>query len=94
MIKNIPNKYTSEMLKEDIDHFCKDQYDILYLVMDFNTRCNVGYAFINFIDPIYVIGFFEKFNKMIWPRFKSLKVIFTLKRFVNLFMQKYKENRI
>lgn len=35
MIKNIPNKYTQAMLKEYIDETSKNQYDFLYLRMDF-----------------------------------------------------------
>ena len=50
MIRNIPNKYNKELMRETIDRNFKDTYDFFYLPIDFKNNCNVGYAFINFID--------------------------------------------
>lgn len=58
MIKNIPNKYTKDMLLNLIDVNFKNKYDFFYLPMDFNNKCNVGYAFINFIDKNSIKQFF------------------------------------
>ncbi|KAF5743649.1 hypothetical protein HS088_TW08G00234 [Tripterygium wilfordii] len=74
MIKNIPNKYTSKMLLAAIDEHCRGTYDFLYLPIDFKNKCNVGYAFINMIDPQQIIPFFQAFNGKKWEKFNSEKV--------------------
>ncbi|KAF1867576.1 hypothetical protein Lal_00050005 [Lupinus albus] len=74
MIKNIPNKYTSKMLVVAIDEQCRGTYDFLYLPIDFRNKCNVGYAFINMIDPAQIVPFFQAFNGKKWEKFNSEKV--------------------
>ncbi|KAI4336395.1 hypothetical protein L6164_014928 [Bauhinia variegata] len=74
MIKNIPNKYTSKMLLAAIDEQCRGTYDFLYLPIDFKNKCNVGYAFINMIDPGQIIPFHQAFNGKKWEKFNSEKV--------------------
>merc|ERR1719199_1818495 len=48
MLRNIPNKYTRDMLVEQLKWQLAGQFDFLYLPTDFRNKCNVGYAFINF----------------------------------------------
>lgn len=48
MIKNIPNKYTKNMLLNEIRVGFSDLFDFFYLQIDPKTLCNMGYAFINF----------------------------------------------
>lgn len=74
MIKNIPNKYTQKMLLKKIDKKFKHAYDFFYLPIDLKNKCNVGYAFINFINPLYILRFFEEFNGQRWEKFKSEKI--------------------
>ncbi|KAJ6802975.1 protein MEI2-like 4 isoform X2 [Iris pallida] len=74
MIKNIPNKYTSKMLLAAIDEQHKGTYNFIYLPIDFKNKCNVGYAFINMIDPRQIIPFFQAFNGKKWEKFNSEKV--------------------
>jgi RNA recognition motif-containing protein len=74
MIKNIPNKYTQKMLLQTIDTKFKGTYDFMYLPIDFKNRCNVGYAFINFISPLTIIPFSVEYNGKKWEKFNSEKV--------------------
>ncbi|RYP80055.1 hypothetical protein DL769_002629 [Monosporascus sp. CRB-8-3] len=62
MLRNIPNKVDQEMLKDIVDQSSKGKYDFMYLRIDFANDCNVGYAFINFVDPLDIIDLFYTVN--------------------------------
>ncbi|ORY01142.1 hypothetical protein K493DRAFT_405638 [Basidiobolus meristosporus CBS 931.73] len=74
MIRNIPNRYTQKMLLECLDETHKGEYDFVYLRMDFKNHCNVGYAFINFIDVSAVLSFIENRVGRKWSKFNSDKI--------------------
>ncbi|CAN6234853.1 unnamed protein product [Urochloa humidicola] len=74
MIKNIPNKYTSKMLLAAIDESHRGIYDFIYLPIDFKNKCNVGYAFINMINPENIVPFYKTFHGKRWEKFNSEKV--------------------
>jgi len=74
MIKNIPNKYTSKMLLAAIDESHRGTYDFIYLPIDFKNKCNVGYAFINMINPDNIVPFYKTFHGKRWEKFNSEKV--------------------
>ncbi|KAL4584679.1 hypothetical protein LXL04_009287 [Taraxacum kok-saghyz] len=74
MIKNIPNKYSSVMLLAAIDEHNQGTYDFIYLPLDFKNKCNMGYAFINMIDPLQIVQFHKWFHGKKWEKFHSGKV--------------------
>merc|ERR1719401_1849157 len=78
MLRNIPNRYTRDMLIERLDKDYKAQYDFVYLPIDFNSKCNVGYAFINFRQPAVAAAFINEFHgaktASCLPGFSSAKV--------------------
>ena len=74
MIKNIPNKYNISTLLEEINLYFKDTYDILYLPIDFINNCNLGFAFINFVEPLHIILFYELYRGKKWKKFNSEKI--------------------
>ncbi|CAM9776157.1 unnamed protein product [Chrysoparadoxa australica] len=74
MIRNIPNKYTQRMLLDEIDIQFRGSYDFFYLPIDFKNKCNVGYAFINFLDPVTIVKFYKECDGKRWANFNSEKV--------------------
>lgn len=74
MIRNIPNKYNQQMLIDLIDETHRGEYNFIYLRMDFKNKCNVGYAFINFINPLSIISFGRRMIGLKWPHFNSDKI--------------------
>lgn len=74
MIKNIPNKYTISTFLEEINVEFQNKYDVFYLPIDYGNKCNLGFAFINFIDPLHIIDFYETYRGKKWKRFNSEKI--------------------
>ncbi|KAI5457928.1 RNA recognition motif 2-domain-containing protein [Mariannaea sp. PMI_226] len=66
MLRNIPNKVDQAMLKRIIDESSWGKYDFMYLRIDFANDCNVGYAFINFVDPLDIIDFVNARGNQRW----------------------------
>ena len=73
MIRHIPNKYSCQNILEEINIVCKDKYDFFYLPIDFENNCNSGYAFINFIDPLHIVYFYDIFKSRKWLRYNPYK---------------------
>jgi len=76
MVRNIPNKYTQQML---ISEFTENDHgpgviDFFYLPIDFKNRCNRGYAFINFVDYQDILKFHRQYFGKHWRTFNSDKI--------------------
>ena len=73
MIKNIPNKYNISSFLDEINIYFKNTYDVFYLPIDYANKCNLGFAFINFVEPLHIILFYELYSGKKWKKFKSDK---------------------
>ncbi|KAF5175978.1 Mei2-like, partial [Thalictrum thalictroides] len=49
-------------------------YDFVYLPIDFNNKCNVGYGFVNMTTPEATLRLYKGFNKQHWEVFNSRKI--------------------
>lgn len=74
MLRNIPNKVDQEMMKAYLDETSFGDYDFMYLRIDFANNCNVGYAFINFVDASRIIPFARARAGRRWNAFNSEKI--------------------
>ncbi|TKY60212.1 terminal ear1 [Spatholobus suberectus] len=88
MIRNIPNKYSQKLLLNMLDNHCihcneqigesNDQllssYDFVYLPIDFNNKCNVGYGFVNMTSPEATLRLYNAFHLQPWEVFNSRKI--------------------
>lgn len=76
MVRNIPNKYTQQMLLKEFTEFDHGPgiIDFFYLPIDFKNRCNRGYAFINFVDYHDILNFHRQYYGQHWRTFNSDKI--------------------
>ncbi|KAM5548689.1 hypothetical protein ABKV19_000215 [Rosa sericea] len=87
MIRNIPNKYSRDLLMTFLDKHCANEnrksdggeesesaFDFLYLPIDFWTEMNKGYAFVNFTKPKAVWKFYLAAHSQTWDSFQSNKI--------------------
>jgi len=74
MIRNIPNKYNQKMLLSLLDRRHKNKFDFFYLPIDFKNKCNLGYAFVNFVSIEATVDFYNEFQEKRWEEFNSKKV--------------------
>jgi hypothetical protein len=76
MIKNIPPHITQGEIVDKINLNHGDNYNFFYLPIDFTTKGNAGYAFINFKSPKMIINFFLEFNYKPWGFKNSNKIAY------------------
>lgn len=74
MLRNIPNKMNQAELKEVVDDSSFGKYDFMYLRIDFQNECNVGYAFINFVDALDIEDFWNARANVPWGTHGSNKI--------------------
>eukprot|EP00419_Tripos_fusus_P071626 CAMPEP_0172877068 /NCGR_PEP_ID=MMETSP1075-20121228/106041_2 /TAXON_ID=2916 /ORGANISM="Ceratium fusus, Strain PA161109" /LENGTH=314 /DNA_ID=CAMNT_0013728547 /DNA_START=21 /DNA_END=961 /DNA_ORIENTATION=- len=76
MIRNIPNRYTAEeMLAELLSTGFKGTFDFFYLPMDFVTKKNKGYGFVNFRSSETAVRFIGIFHGLRLPRYATEKAL-------------------
>jgi len=79
MLRNIPNKYTREMLVKQLSVDFNGLFDFMYLPIDFKNKCNVGYGFINFRTAEACDRFIKAFHgvdvRKCLPGLNSKKVV-------------------
>lgn len=76
IIRNIPNKYTIPLLLIELNEDFRGKFDTIYLPQDKIRDSNLGFGFINFINPFHLILFYEKFMGKKWNFFNSQKKCF------------------
>ena len=76
ILKNIPNKYTIQLLLMELNINFANKFDVIYLPQDKVNNCNLGYGFINFINALHLILFYEEFMGKKWNFSKSQKKCF------------------
>eukprot|EP00746_Dinoflagellata_sp_MGD_P147492 gnl/MRDRNA2_/MRDRNA2_79826_c0_seq2.p1 gnl/MRDRNA2_/MRDRNA2_79826_c0~~gnl/MRDRNA2_/MRDRNA2_79826_c0_seq2.p1 ORF type:complete len:255 (-),score=53.27 gnl/MRDRNA2_/MRDRNA2_79826_c0_seq2:131-895(-) len=75
MLRNIPSNYKQTVLLEEIDKLgFAGTYDFFYLPMDVRNRSNVGYAFINFLDPESAARCCSTLSGYKFKRYRSKKI--------------------
>ena len=73
-VANIPNKYTQQKLLSIFERNHAGRFDFFYLPIDFRNGGNLGYCFINLLDPAYIVPFCHEFDKRKWDMINSEKV--------------------
>jgi RNA recognition motif-containing protein len=76
MVRNIPNKYTQQMLLSEFEEngLGPGVIDFFYLPIDFKNRCNRGYAFVNFVNYADILTFHRQYFGKHWRTFNSDKI--------------------
>eukprot|EP00397_Hematodinium_sp_SG-2012_P011764 GEMP01011912.1.p1 GENE.GEMP01011912.1~~GEMP01011912.1.p1 ORF type:complete len:540 (+),score=104.60 GEMP01011912.1:75-1694(+) len=77
MLRNIPARYSQEQLLADLEKlgFKGNCFDFFYLPVDFGTRKNLGYAFVNCVNSKIALTFCNDIDGKTLPRYWSGKII-------------------
>ena len=66
IIRNIPNKFDISLLLKELNKNFENKFDVIYLPFDVENNSNLGFGFINFVNPIHIILFYEEFMGKKW----------------------------
>lgn len=76
MLRNIPNRYTAEeLIAELLSEGFEDTFDFFYLPIDFRTKRNRGYGFINFHSSDLSKRLVMSFHQRQLTRYTTQKVL-------------------
>ena len=76
IIRNIPNKYNITLLLIELNEKFKNKFDMIFLPQDKIKDSNLGFGFINFLNPLNLILFYDEFTGKKWNYFNSPKRCF------------------
>ncbi len=76
IIRNIPNKYNISLLLIELNEKFKNKFDMIFLPQDKIKDSNLGFGFINFLNPLNLILFYDEFMGKKWNYFNSPKRCF------------------
>ena len=77
-VKNIPCRYNKKELKEEINRTHKNRYSNLDIITDKKEpkkNTNMGYFFIDFKHPLFVVDFYEEYQDKNWQLYNSDKKV-------------------
>ncbi|KAL2513217.1 RRM 2 domain-containing protein [Abeliophyllum distichum] len=83
MIKNIPNQFRRDDMLKYLDQRCQAyslEYDFFYLPMDFRSKDNLGYAFVNFTTAVAAVKAMEILQNYHWGTIQTCKGTFVSKK--------------
>ena len=66
IMRNIPMSYSISKLLRDLNKKFYHKYDVVYLPKDNMSNTNLGFGFINFIDYMHLIYFYDLFEGKKW----------------------------
>eukprot|EP00406_Dinophysis_acuminata_P082064 CAMPEP_0179257794 /NCGR_PEP_ID=MMETSP0797-20121207/24975_1 /TAXON_ID=47934 /ORGANISM="Dinophysis acuminata, Strain DAEP01" /LENGTH=257 /DNA_ID=CAMNT_0020965789 /DNA_START=32 /DNA_END=803 /DNA_ORIENTATION=+ len=92
MMRNLPNKYTQQMLLEEIHDGgfrLQHDFDFFYLPMDHSNAANLGYCFINFVETALANAFAAAYQGKKMRRFNSNKTVVVMPASVQGFERNY-----
>eukprot|EP00415_Alexandrium_ostenfeldii_P002726 UN2726 len=76
MLRNIPNRYTvEELIAEMLAAGFEGGFDFFYLPIDFTTKRNRGYSFINFRTPAGAKRCVGAFHRQRLTRYAAQKIL-------------------